>query len=106
LWYSAGTYSLIGSWIRDLTVDGVEPNPGPLFWEDIEKVAKERYGSDFDNTVQDALDKLRDDMRARYDIQKPKPIPAEVITTFFKDGGISLLQDFITDCVAKLEKGK
>ncbi len=73
------SYNNIG-WIRDLTAEGIESNPGPS-WDDLLEVVKKKFPLDYPN-IQDNLNRLREFLK--------KAFESPVITTtevedFFKD---------------------
>ncbi len=80
---------LVGGWIRDLTRECVEPNPGPAWNELIEKLRK-KMGDDFDD-IGSTLDDIRNEIKKN----------AKVVTT---DHVGSLLDNNDSDIMKTMDK--
>ncbi len=55
--------SLVG-WIRELTREGIEPNPGPAFSE-LAKWLRESFAEDWDRNAEDKLQELKLAVRSK-----------------------------------------
>jgi len=77
---------LAEGWRRELIREGIEPNPGPIAWGDIEKLVKDRIGGDFNPAVhQQVLDKLKTDVRTYGQIDPVAIINSDHVLKYLKE---------------------
>jgi hypothetical protein len=96
-------------WLRDLSKEGIEPNPGPS-WDDFLDAVQQQYRTDFPN-LKPALQNMRNDLFSKL---KPPPLAVKIEHVkdyLMKDENQSVIQflqletyvkDFNT-IIAKLE---
>ena len=93
-------------WKRDLTLEGIEPNTGPITWGDIEKLVKDRIGGDFNPEVhQQVLDELKNDVRAHCQLNPVAIINSDHVLKYLNEKEPSHpFSDLIQGVVSTLTK--
>jgi hypothetical protein len=96
------SYKFAG-WIRDLTLDGVEPNPGPIFWGHIVTRVNMLLGADLSGPMTTLLNQIRE----YFELPLTKPVLPEHMEKFFTDPNNSRhdLKDVILQAIKELMAG-
>jgi hypothetical protein len=76
-------------WIKDLTLEGVEPNPGPLGWSELLEALEKALGSDiFNRKYKEILEKAK----SEYDLENSEELLAHIDKIPIKPATINIIK--------------
>jgi hypothetical protein len=92
----------IDGWIKDLTVDGVESNPGPT-WGEIEKQLQLLFGSEYTENHEKALKEINAKIRSHCEIGEFDASTQDHVDKYFADTNDNHpLRRYIEDAIKRL----
>ena len=88
-------------WKRDLTHEGIEPNPGPS-WDDFLREVQKKWPTDFQNILP-PLQKLREDLLSKLQLRPVILLTKHVLEYLQNPDNQSIVYDLqLTDCLQDL----